>query len=162
VKRTAGRRTLAVILLVLASTACTKSGAASPGSQLGLKINVPSGWHVRSFTEPLHGVEIANVPLPRLVQSNGAPLQATGIAFPSRGVALVVFEGTWRGYRSKPLPLAELDMVKGSCLGGAPCLELAAFTANGHSYFVTAKVGSNAWGADYNLLTKTIHSIAPS
>jgi hypothetical protein len=159
-----GWRILPVFLLVVLGTACTQSGAAPPGSQLGLRIDVPASWHVRSFTEPVPGVEIANVPLPRLVRSNGTPLQATGISFPSNGVALVVYEGTWqgRGYRLSPLPLSESDMVKGSCLAGDPCLELTTFAANGRKFVVTAKVGSHAWGADYKVLTETIHSIVPS
>jgi hypothetical protein len=110
------------------------------------------------------GIEIANVPLPRLVESTGTPLQASGISFPSNGVTLVIYVGTWRGrgYRSSRLPLSESDMVKGSCLAGDPCLEFATFTAHGKSYVVTAKVGSNAWGTDYTTLIGTIHSIASS
>jgi hypothetical protein len=140
---------------------CTPAPGSSPfPSQLELTIYVPHGWQARGFSNPARGVEITNVVPPDLVNDPGTPLQATGRRFPSNGIALVVYEGTWGGARSGALPLTIRDMAQGSCSAGAPCLDVGTFDANNHNYVVTAKIGSKASPTDRLALVATIRSIA--
>jgi hypothetical protein len=150
-----------LICLFVVATACT-SNATSPSSELGLRIPVPSGWHVRNFTQPATGIEIANFQPPPLVGNTGAdpPLQASGTSFPPDGIALVVYEGSM-GSQPFPLPLSESELGKGSCALG-PCMEFASFTANGRTYVLNAKIGMKAWGTNYALLRQTIGAISVS
>ncbi len=117
------------------------------GRDLGLDIRVPHDWHLLQFANPTTGVQISNVVLPTPVAGPGAPVQASGETLPRDGVALVVYEGTWRHVRLTTLPLSISDFAEGSASAGAPTLDVASFTGNGRTYVVTLKIGPSASAA---------------
>ncbi len=148
--------TIAVAFAVFAAAGVFAWRALAPSRQpaagkgerdLGLDMRVPHDWRLLRFANPTTGVQISNVVLPTPVAGPSTPVQASGETLPRDGVALVVYEGTWRYVRLTTLPLSMSDFAQGSALAGAPTLDVASFTGNGRTYVVSLKIGPSASAA---------------
>ncbi|MDP9226838.1 MAG: hypothetical protein M3P18_23945, partial [Actinomycetota bacterium] len=135
-----------------------------PHEEMGLRISVPHGWHVLSFStdwgpSPTSGFYVSNVVLPAPAAVRGTPVQASGTTLPRDGVALVLYEGTFSGPRLTTLPLTTSDFSYGSALAGAPTLDVASFTGNGRTYVLTVRIGPNVSSIDRRAANQAIRSI---
>jgi hypothetical protein len=138
-------------------------GTGRPHEEMGLHISVPDGWLLRSFAtdwgpSPTTGFQLSNVALPAPVALRGTPVQASGNTIPRDGVAIVLYEGTFRGQRLTTLPLNTSDFTYGSAFAGAPTLAVASFTGNGRTYVLTVKTGANVSPADRRAANDAIRS----
>jgi hypothetical protein len=123
----------------------------------GWTVPVPPRWSVQPFdlskdpSKPIGGALIGTpgTALTPVGPPNALP-QASGIGFPSDGVALAVATTVpnWGGEKTYEPPLSVDDMVQGSAPSNAPSMSELTFTGPGGWYTMTLKVGPQASAID--------------
>lgn len=136
-------------------------------SQQGWSAAVPPGWQTEAFSlsrsdGPVDGAMFANRDVPGPTDAGGAFPQASGIDFPSAGVALVI--STMRGvipgtFQPEAPPLSRDDFANGSAAGLDATLDSLVFQGPDGLFVATIKTGSDASAIDVAAVDAIVGSL---